>query len=57
MAKAYENMSEEASNVKENNTGAHAASDAEKLKHRKTPKYETGAPKGKDRGYAGDQTS
>jgi hypothetical protein len=43
--------------VKKKSTGAHVASDAEKLKHGKTSKDETGAPKGKDRSNASDQTS
>jgi hypothetical protein len=57
MAKAHENKSEETSNVKKKNTGAYVASDAEKLKHGKTSKDETGAPKGKDCSNASDQTS
>ena len=57
MAKAPENKFEETSKVKKKSTGAHVASDAEKLKHGKTSKDETGAPKGKDRSNASDRTS
>jgi len=57
MAKAPENKSEETPNAKKKNTGAYVAGDVEKLKHGKTSKDETGAPKGKDRSNASDQTS